>query len=317
MRRILIDTDTASDDAVALILALREPEVKVEAITVVAGNLPVDLALKNALVSVQVAGTYHPPVYRGMAKPLLRELYTSEDVHGSDGMGEMDLSEPLLKAEPVHAIDALIQIIEDNPHALELVTLGPLTNIAMVCLKAPDTIKKLKRITIMGGAGLSSGNITPVAEYNVFADAEAMSIVLQAGVSVFLVGWDVSMDTAFIDEADIETLQKSGSKVAQFCVRCNRSLQEFNLKRMNRRGFDLPDPVTVAAAIYPEIVLEAFDAYTYVEIKSEVTYGQVIIDWMDILKKTPNARICKAIDGRKFKERLFHALTEKVEKRVV
>jgi len=145
MRRFLIDTDTASDDAVALIMALREPDIRVEAITVVAGNLPLPLAVKNALLSVEVANTYRPPVFAGMAKPLLRDLFTSEFVHGDDGMGNMGLPEPALAAEREHAVDALIRILTGAPDELELITLGPLTNISMVCLRAPEAIRKLKR----------------------------------------------------------------------------------------------------------------------------------------------------------------------------
>lgn len=308
MRRLIIDTDTASDDAVALILALREPEVHVEAIMVVAGNVPIELAVKNALLSVETANTYCPPVYQGMAKPLLRDLFTSEFVHGEDGMGNIDSPKPGLAIQPEHAVDALISMAQESRGDLELITLGPLTNIAMACLKAPDSMGKLKRITIMAGAGIGSGNITPVAEFNAFVDAEALSIVLQSEIPIFLVGWDVSMGRTFIDEDDIRYLLETGSPIATFCVRCNQSLQEFNLKRLEKRGFDLPDPATVAAAIYPETVLETWEAYTYVETKNESTYGQVIIDYMHLLNKSPNAVICRSLDGKMFKERLFRAI---------
>jgi len=308
MKRLIIDTDTASDDAVALIMALREPEVKVEAITVVAGNVTLPLAVKNALASVEVAGTYQPPVYAGMAKPLLREQFTFEFVHGNDGMGDLDLVHPTIQAEDEHAMDATLRIIEENPGELELITLGPLTNVAMCCLKAPETMRKLQRITIMGGAGLGSGNVSPVAEFNVYVDAEAMSIVLNSGVPLFIVGWDVSMGTTFITEEDIAALLDSGSKIAAFCVRCNTTLKAFNFERLGKRGFDMPDPATMVAAIYPDTVVEIFDAYTYVEYKSESTYGQLVIDYLDIDKKPPNATICKALDGPRFKERVFNAI---------
>jgi purine nucleosidase len=308
MKKYIIDTDTASDDAVALIMALKEPSIRVEAITVVAGNLPIELALKNALISVETANTYFPPVYQGMAKPLLKELYTSEFVHGADGMGNMDLPDPKIIPEKEHAVDALIRIVEENSDQLELITLGPLTNIAMACLKAPDTMRKLKGITIMGGAGLGPGNITPVAEFNIYVDAEAANVVFNSKIPIFLVGWDVSMETTFINVRDIEALLKSGSRIAEFCIRCNRSLQEFNLQRMNKHGFDLPDPVTMAAALYPDTVCETFDAYAYVEYKSESAYGQVIIDYMNILGKQTNIKVCKSLDGNKFKEHLFQLL---------
>jgi purine nucleosidase len=139
-------------------------------------------------------------------------------------------------------------------------------------------------------------------------DAEALSIVLKSGIPIFLIGWDVSMGRAFIDEDDIRYLLETGSPIAAFCVRCNQSLKEFNFKRLGKHGFDLPDPATVAAAIYPEIVLETWETYTYVETKNESTYGQVIIDYMNILGKLPNTVICRSLDGPAFKERLFRAI---------
>ncbi len=309
MRRFIIDTDTASDDAVALILALREPSIRVEAITVVAGNLPLPLAVKNALISVQVADTYQPPVFVGLARPLLRELFTSEFVHGSDGMGEMDLPAPRLAAATEHAVDAMLRLIAAHPGELELITLGPLTNVALACLKAPDVMRQLRSVTVMAGAGLGPGNITPVAEFNAYVDAEALHIVLEAGLPrPFLIGWDVSMGKTFITEADIERLMRSGSPIAEFCVRCNRSLQAFNLTRLNKLGFDLPDPTAVAAVLYPETVLAAFEAYVTVEHKAAATYGQVVIDSQGLLGRAPNARLCQLLDAQRFKDHLFRAL---------
>lgn len=307
MRKIIIDTDTASDDAVAIIMALREKEVCVEAITVVAGNVPIDLAVKNALISVEKAGTYTPPVYKGMAKPVMRELYTSEFVHGEDGMGDMDLEEPVLQVEQEHAVDAMLRIIEASDEPIELITLGPLTNVAMACLKAPDTMKKLKRVSIMGGAGLASGNITPVAEFNIYVDAEAAQIVINAGLNLYFVGWDVSMGTSFINKEDMDYLMESGSDIAKFCVRCNKALEKFNLERLGHIGFDLPDPATVAAALYGDMV-ENYDAYCYVDYTSEKGYGQLVIDDMHIEQKTPNATFCSQLNGQLFKEKLFQLI---------
>jgi purine nucleosidase len=160
----------------------------------------------------------------------------------------------------------------------------------------------------MGGAGLGQGNITPVAEFNIYVDAEAMHVVLNACIPLFIVGWDISLGTAFIDAQDIAYLLGTGSEIARFCVRCNRSLQEFNQRRFNLEGFDLPDPATVVAALYPETVTATFDAYTTVETRSELTYGQLLIDAGNTLSKQPNARICQAMDGKLFKQRLFKAI---------
>ena len=172
MKRFLIDTDTASDDAVALIMALREESIKVEAITVVSGNVPVDLGLKNALISIEVADTYVPPVYKGADRPIIREAFTSEFVHGEDGMGNMNLPEPKLKAESKHAVDAIIDLVMSNPNEIEIVALGPLTNIALAYLKEPRIVQNIKNLVIMGSEGLGPGNVTPAAEFNFYVDAE-------------------------------------------------------------------------------------------------------------------------------------------------
>lgn len=308
MRKIIIDTDTASDDAVAIIMALREPTVKVEAITVVAGNLTLEQGIKNALISIEKAETYKPKVYAGCNKPILRPLLTSEDTHGDDGMGNMDLPEPKGTVEKQHAVDAMLRIIEENPDEIELITLGPLTNIALACLRAPETMKKLKKVTVMGGAGLGSGNMTALAEFNLFVDAEAAQILLDANLPIYFVGWDASMGECFMDEEDINSLVATGSKVAQFCVRCNESLKEFNIKRTGEVGFDLADPAALAAALYPEMV-EFYTAYGYVDYKSERGYGQLVIDHMDIEGKSHNASFCKKLHGKMFKDKLFELLT--------
>lgn len=307
MRHILIDTDTASDDAVALLMALREPEIKVEAITVVAGNCPLETCVKNALISVEMAGTYTPPVYAGMKKPILRELYSSEIVHGNDGMGNMNLPEPLLQKHSEHAVDMIIELAYKFPGELEIITIGPLTNIAVALLKEPELSKLVKHVYIMGGAGLGPGNITPVAEFNFFVDAEAVHIVLESDLAKTVVGWDVCMDKTFINQDDIIHLNSLG-KLGQFTVRCNKTLIDFN-KKFNKNGFDLPDPATVASALYPEIVIKKFDAYTYMEFKSEKTYGQFIIDQLQLTNMQPNVTLVTKIDAKKFKEKLFQLLS--------
>ncbi|MBI9043862.1 MAG: nucleoside hydrolase [Anaerolineaceae bacterium] len=305
MRRLIIDTDTASDDAVAIIMALREKAVSVEAITVVAGNVPLDQGVKNALVSIEVANTYQPPVYAGMGAPLIRDLFLAEDVHGSDGLGEMNLETPQIEVEEEHAVDALIRLVAEYGNEIELVTLGPLTNIAMACLKAPEIMKTIKKVTIMGGSGLESGNVTFLAEFNIYVDAEAAQIVLRSGMPLLFVGWDVSLGSAFLDQVDIDRLRNSGSSIAEFCVRCNQTLIDYNVARMGIAGLDLPDPVTMAAMLYPEIVKEEYRAFAYVEHKSEASYGHLAIDYMDIEQKEPIASFCKRIDGDLFKEKLY------------
>ncbi|MDK3158917.1 nucleoside hydrolase [Kamptonema cortianum] len=305
MRKFIIDTDTASDDAVALIMALREPDVHVEAITVVCGNLSVDQACRNARATVEVAATYQPPIYRGASQPLLRPLFTSEFVHGRDGMGDMNLDEPALALADGHAVDRIIEIVMANPGEIEIITLGPLTNLALAVAKVPEMAAMVRRVWIMGGTGYGPGNVTPVAEFNLYVDAEAAQIVLNSGLPLTFVGWDCSTDETFITLADIDHLLSTGSPIAQFCVRCNAVLQRYNLESWGRHGFDLPDPVTVAAALYPDIITEQVTAYSYMEYRSPDTYGQLVIDRFNLHGKPANATFCLKVDPRQFKQKLF------------
>ncbi|HAY0634286.1 TPA: ribonucleoside hydrolase [Serratia marcescens] len=313
MRHILIDTDTASDDAVALLMALREPDVRVEAITTVAGNCPLEQCVKNALICVEKAGTYAPPVYAGMAKPLFRTRYHSHHIHGEDGMGDMALPDPQLTAVPIHAIDAIIDCAARLNGELEIVTLGPLTNLAMAVLKAPALAEQVKRVYVMGGSGLTPGNITPLAEFNFYADAEAAHLVLNAGLPLTLVGWEIGMGEAFIGEDDIERLHHLG-ELGRFAVRCNRTLMAFNAGRTERKGFDLPDPTTMAVALYPDIVETSLEAYSWVEYKSERSYGHYIIDSTHLTGEPANARVITRIKPGLFKEKLFSLLSQPLMK---
>ena len=307
MRRFLIDTDTASDDAVALLMALREPSVKVEVITVVAGNSPLETCVKNALISVEKAETYSPPVYAGMAQPMFQEPFSAEFVHGQDGMGNMDLPAPTLEKQSDHAVDVIIETARHFPGELEIITLGPLTNLALALLKEPTLPKLIKRVYIMGGAGLGPGNVTPVAEFNIFADAEAAHLIMKSKLAKTVVGWDICMAETFINPSDIAHLNSLGP-LGEFAVRCNATLIEFN-KGWGKDGFDLPDPTTVAVALYPDIVTRQFDAFGYVEYKSEKTYGQFIIDQFQLTGKPHNATIITEIDARQFKQKLFQLLS--------
>ena len=304
MRKFIIDTDTASDDVIAIITALREPSIDVLALTVVAGNIRIDQAVQNALVAIDVANTYQPRVYKGMGKPLFRDLFTADDVHGADGLGNMFLNTPDIPVESEHAIDALIRLIEENPYEIELVTLGPLTNIAMAALKAPETMNKLKSITLMAGTGLGAGNTTETAEFNVYVDAEALAIVLNLEVPKLFVGWDVIEKRSFITEKDLNDLKNSQSDTAKFAVRCTESLYEY-CKKLGLNGFELADPTAMICAIWPEVMTKCINAYATVETKKDENYGQIFLDQQS---STPNSVTCIDLDSDLFKTYLFNSL---------
>lgn len=304
MRKFIIDTDTASDDVIAIITALREPSIDVLALTVVAGNIGIDQAVQNALVAIDVADTYQPRVYKGMGKPLFRDLFTADNVHGADGLGNMFLNIPDIPVESEHAIDALIRLIEENPYEIELVTLGPLTNIAMAALKAPETMNKLKSITLMAGTGLGAGNTTETAEFNVYVDSEALAIVLNLEVPKLFVGWDIIEKRSFITEKDLNDLKNSQSDTAKFAVRCTESLYEY-CKKLGLNGFELADPTAMICAIWPEVMTKCINAYATVETKKDENYGQIFLDQQS---STPNSVTCIDLDSDLFKTYLFNSL---------
>ncbi len=307
MRHFLIDTDTASDDAVALLMALREPSVRVEAITVVAGNCPLEIGVKNALISIEQAGTYAPPVYAGMHQPLFRDLLTGQHVHGQDGLGNQNLPSPALEKQSGHAVDIILEMARRFPGELEIIALGPLTNLAMAILKEPTLPDMIKRVYIMGGAGLGQGNITPVAEFNFYVDAEAAHLVIQSKLVKTVIGYDVCLEETFINPSDITHLNSLGS-LGEFVVRSVKTVIEYH-KSLGKDGFGLPDPTAVVVAFYPDIVTKQFDVYGYVEYKSEKAYGQFNIDQLHATDNPHNVTAITEIDAKQFKEKLFQLLS--------
>ena len=173
MRKIIIDTDTGSDDAVAILMALRDPSVQVLAVTTVCGNVNMEQATINAFRSIDAARTYVPPVYKGAFRPLYWDLVTGQFAHGQDGMGDMGLPIPDMQAETEHAVEAILRLVKENPGEIEIVALGPATNLALAMMKDPEAMKQVKHIYSMGSGGYGKGNATSVAEFNVFVDAEA------------------------------------------------------------------------------------------------------------------------------------------------
>lgn len=307
MRKFIIDTDTATDDVVAIIAALRAKNVEVLSLTVVAGNVELKQAVQNSLISVQVANTYRPPVYIGMGEPLCRKLVKAKNVHGEDGMGNMYLFPSKLKPEKEHAVCALIRLIEENPYEIELISLGPLTNVAMACLRAPSTMKKLKSITLMVGTGPNTpGNTTETAEFNAYVDAEALSIVLDLNVPKFLVGLDVITRDAFVGKDSLKHLKESDFFTTKFILRITKSIKKFN-ENMGNEVFDLADPTAMAATIWPDIVEKTEKAYVTVETNNQENYGQMFYN----IKKNVelyNAIICSKIHREKYRKHMIDVI---------
>lgn len=276
-RPFLIDTDTASDDAVALLMALRHPDVDVRAITVVAGNVPVEQGVQNALYTVELAGA-DAPVHAGAAKPRARELSTGQVVHGDDGMGDIGLELRGRAPAPGDAVDVLVDEISARPGELTLVTLGPLTNVAAAFERAPELAARLRSLVVMGGTSDHRGNITAVAEYNVWADPEAAAIVFASGAPLTMVGWDISRRHAVIAPQDAEELRALGP-LGAFSVDIQRTLVAFCRERTRLDGYDLPDPIAMAVAIDPAVATEVRRLHVAVETRGELTRGETVVDY--------------------------------------
>src|SRR5260370_9947192 len=220
----LIDTDTASDDAVALIMALRSPQARVLAITTVAGNVAVQQSTRNALYTAKLCGT-DVPVFMGAEKPLHRPHESAHWFHGRDGLGDHGYPAPGKAAEKQPAAEANVATIEANP-GLVLVTLGPLTNVALALQRNPAIAAKVGRCVVMGGAPCCEGNVTPAAEYNIWCDLEAARIVLRSGLPVELVGWHLCRGEAALNPDDIKYVLSICTAQARFAIECNSRAQE-------------------------------------------------------------------------------------------
>jgi len=306
LRRFLIDTDTASDDAVALVMALNHPDVRIEAITVVAGNVPLKQGVQNALYTVERCGK-QVPVYEGLEKPLLRPLETAQYVHGQDGMGDIGL--PLSGRRPAdgHAVNVIIDTIHRFVGEITLVTLGPLTNMAVALLRDPSTASKVKKCVIMGGIGFGHGHVVPAAEYNVWVDPEAAKIVFESDLPIVMVGWDVSQRFATFNDEEAEKI-RSVSPLGQFCVDIQRCLREFGMNELKLVGFDLPDPIAMAVALDPKVATVTKRLHVAVETRSELTRGATVVDHLGITGQEPNAEVVLEASRERFLRVLYDAV---------
>jgi purine nucleosidase len=317
---MLIDTDTASDDAVALIMALRSESAQVLAITTVAGNVPVEQATRNALYTAELCGA-DTPVFQGAEKPLARPLLSAEWFHGKDGLGDHGYPPARRGAEEQHAVEAIVDTVRSNPGLL-LVTLGPLTNIALALAQAPDLVRNVARCVIMGGAPCCEGNVTPAAEYNMWVDPEAARMVLRSGLPIELVGWQLCRGEAVLAPPDILFISRMGTELATFAVECNSTARNAYRTQTGEDGISLPDPVAMSIALDPSIGHEWSSHYVDVETATELTRGMTVVDrlgvaaddrnratWAELVAGGSKAKVYWAIDTTRWKQALYSALS--------
>jgi len=309
MRKFLIDTDTASDDAVAMCMALRHPEIDVVAFTVVAGNVPLDQAVQNALYTTELCGA-STPVYAGAPAPLLRDLGTAQDVHGQDGLGDIGLDLQGRVPTKGWAPQVIVDTIRNNPGEITLVAIGPLTNLAIALLWAPDIASKVERVVIMGGTGEHGpGNVTPTAEFNFWVDPEAVRVVLRSGMPLELVGWDVSIESAVVTERRRAEIRSLGTEIANFSIDIQAVLHAYAFEETRLEGPDFPDPIAMAHAIDPSpATIEELGVD--IAVGPEPMRGTMIVDHYGFAQMAPNARVVTHYREDAFFELLYLLLAQ-------
>jgi inosine-uridine nucleoside N-ribohydrolase len=271
--RVIIDTDPGVDDALALLLAMRSPELKIEGITPVAGNVPLRITLPNALRMVEIAGRTDIPVAAGAAAPLMRRLVTAEAVHGENGLDGAVFPEPKIRPIAEPAAEFIRRVVRAHPGEVTLIPIGPLTNIASALRLDGELAKMVRGITMMGGS-LSGGNVTPAAEFNVYVDPEAARIVFHSGIPITMVGLDVTRKTTLTEE-HVRTLEAHSNPVSQAAAQIARRVIEHSRREGFLLGPNMHDPLAVSTFLDPSLVkLEKY--YVDIETFGELTAGETL-----------------------------------------
>lgn len=310
-RPIIIDTDPGQDDAVAIMLALASPdELEVLGITAVAGNVPLDKTLKNALSIVQLSGRPDVPVFAGCDRPMVRDLVTAEHVHGATGLNGADLADPTLEPAPGHAVDFIIRSCQPRPDGqkVTICILGPLTNVATALDRDPSIAENIEEIVIMGGGLFEGGNITPAAEFNIYVDPQAAALIFATGLPIVLMPLDVThkaLTTASRIQAFADMQSPPGDCVAGMLG----FFQRFDVEKYGSEGGPLHDPTVIAYLLQPGLLTGRL-CNVEIETQSELTMGATIIDWWHVTDRPKNCLVMGDIDAAAF----FALLAERIAK---
>lgn len=303
---VLIDTDPGIDDAMALLLALLSPELEIAAITTVSGNVFVDTATRNVFTILSLLSPeVRPSVAKGASRPRRKEPIHAAHIHGDDGLGRLDryhYPSPSGTLSDRHAVDEILYQLRVSAQPLTVIALGPLTNIAEAIEKDREVMAKVKRIVMMGGAVAVPGNITPVAEFNLFVDPHAASIVFNAGIPLTVVPLDVTRQVKLTEERLTAAVACRQTAVSQFLLDCTAEAFAFAKEQEGEACIYLHDPLAVSIVIDPSLVsMQAM--HIEIETQGEITQGMTVADRRSLkpaLKKPPNAEICVGVDAQRF-----------------
>jgi inosine-uridine nucleoside N-ribohydrolase len=297
--RILIDCDPGHDDAIALLLALASPEVEVVGVTTVAGNQTLEKTTANAIRVLDFVGRDDIPVAAGADRPLLRDPFVAAYVHGETGLDGPDLPPPQREPIEQHAVDFLAEHVA----GATLVPIGPLTNIALLLARSPKA--RPERIVLMGGA-IGLGNVTPAAEFNIWADPEAAVRVFASGIDLEVIPLEVTHQALLMND-DAERLRASG-RTGRMVAELYDFFHRFHADTYGFAGSPIHDAVAVAHVFRPDLV-ETQHCQVAIECDSELNRGRTVVDlWNRTGEAEPNAHVGVGVDGRGFVELLLERL---------
>lgn len=310
-RKVIIDTDTAGDDTTAILMAMHYFDVK--GLTIVSGNIDFDQQVENALYTIEVGNSSsYIPVFKGYQNPLMTlpgsKHTTEERIFANDGMGNSNFSFAKQRAEKKHAIDFMIETIHENPNEIEVIGIGPLTNIAMAIKKDPTIVPKIKHLWIMGGVHRGPGNIQAVAEFNFYTDPEAAKIVLHSGMRMTMVPWNVCLADGVMYESALDEISALKTRGAEFFMDVNLHVREFEKMKRNVDGVTCPDSMTVALAANEDLMVESDMYYVDIELGSPMMRGYNLVDVEHDLGQEPNVRVCEKVDTEMFQDALLDVL---------
>jgi len=305
--RIIIDTDPGVDDALAILLAAASPEIQLEALTTTQGNVTVDTATRNALSVLELAQATQIPVVQGCSLPLVQPLLVSGVTHGQGGIGNASLPAPRGKAVSQHAVDFLIERVLAEPGELTIFPIGPMSNLALAIRKEARFAAAVKGLVVMGGAIQEGGNMSPLAEFNVFNDPHSAHIVFHSGIPITLIPLDAT-HRCLITRADVERISQIQSPVARFIRDALDLYLHYYEASTEFEGSALHDPLTLATVLAPEL-LALRDLYVDVDIQGGISMGNTFADFLRISKQPPNMKVALDVKGRDFIDLFVERMT--------
>ncbi len=312
MKRILLDTDTAGDDAIAILMALRARNAKLEAVTINCGNIDFDQEVANALYTIEFAGTPGKvPVYPGARHPLLRDWRTVERIHGRDGMGNSRFPKAKQRPEEKHAANAIVDIINSNPGKITMVEIAPMTNIALALRIDPTIARKVKRFYFMGGTNHYPGNTTPAAEFNIWVDPDAAKIVMESGMPTTMVGWEICMKYGVIDSDAYEEIGMMNTREAEFFIAINRAVRKFYKRYRGMDATSCPDSITMSIVLNPSVATTVNPKFVQVDNLSDVSRGATVVDDAKVLHRNSNVDVVYEASEQRFRRMLYALLRGK------